>query len=156
MNAPYTKTKRELIGLAWILWILALALASLAGWLLPLMGDNCVLTKEADAHCWLYASQWDWFLDLVEVLLASLCALYYWRPLWGGRKMARDAVIGVLLFNSVRSVLIALQGADGLIFAIVQTFYVVVPFLLARWVMGERAQTFSAWLSGVFKSRAGA
>lgn len=156
MNTSYTKTKGEIIGLAWIVLILLLIFASLAGWPLTVLGNDCVPIKQAGAECWLYASKLDRSLDYIYALLAFLCIGNYLSPNLGGRKTARDAVIGVLLLDSAVSIGRALLGAEGVAYAATNFFFAIVSFVLAIRVIRERSQTFSAWLSGVFDNTSNA
>jgi hypothetical protein len=112
MSTPYTKTKGEIMGLAWTAVMLVLALVSLSGWPLALIGDNCLLIQTSNAPCWFYPSQWHWSLDFVYVVLAFLCLVNYLLPRFWGRKKARDAIIGVLFLDSFMSVVRVLLNSD--------------------------------------------
>jgi hypothetical protein len=150
------------MGLAWTAVMLVLALVSLSGWLLAHLGDNCVLIQTANAPCWFYASQLHWSLDFIYVVLALLCLANYLHPHFLGRKKARDAIIGVLFLDSFLSIGRVFLNSDidiagGYILGValnaaINLFFFIVPFVLAIRVIRERTQTFSTWLSGVFKT----
>lgn len=150
------------MGLAWTAVMLVPALVSLSGWLLAYLGDNCVLIQTANAPCWFYGSQWHWSLDFIYVVMAILCFASCLLPRFWGRKKARDTIIGVLFLDSFLSVVGVFLNSDidiagGYIlgvalYAAINLFFFIVPFVLAIRVIRERSQTFSTWLSGVFKT----
>jgi hypothetical protein len=152
MNTPYTKTKGEIIGLVWIVLIIVITFVLLAGWPLSMLGDNCVPVKQAGTECWLYASKVDHSLDHLFALVTFLCVGNYLSPNLGGRKVACDTVIGVLLFDSVLSIVRFLLNVEVTAYATFNIFFVIVPFILATRIIRERSQTLSSWFFGVFNT----
>ena len=153
MNTEYTKTRIEKFSVAWISLAFIFAFAASAGWITTLLGGDCTVIKESETQeCFIYLSKLDKNFDYMYCLVALLAVGNYFFPNRGGRKVARDAILGVLLFGLALSLARALftsEGAVGFLIALIPS---AVETLLVFLILRERKQSFGFWLANVFES----
>lgn len=151
MNMEYTKTRIEKFSVAWISLAFIFTFAASAGWITTLLGGDCTVIKESETQeCFIYLSKLDKNFDYMYCLVALMAVINYFFPSQG-RKVARDAILGVLLFGLALSLARALftsEGAMGFLMALIPS---AVETLLVFLILREREQSFGSWLANVFE-----